>query len=259
MRDPEILAQCLVEGDAARVGRFRRLRRKALLLSAGVEAMLLAALLLAPLATPSTLSRRLDWTPMPPFGRSPRAAKPAPHPHNDPVRRPPPQNVRLFQQPYIPTSAPRANDPAADEIVSTLGVESGEKGAGDPNGVPFGTDSPIRIPAPGPVKPPDQHPRVLHLSHLDAALLDHRVMPVYPPLAVQARQEGEVKMHAIIATDGSIKSLEVVSGGLLFIQAARDAGLQWRYKPTLLNGQPVEVDSYITVIFRLDRSERSDN
>jgi protein TonB len=253
MRDSEILSQCLVEGDAARVGRSRRLSRKALLLSVGVEAMLLAALLLAPLAMPSTLPRHLDWTPMPPFGRSPRAANLAPHPHNDPVRRHPTQNVMWFQPPYIPASAPRPNVPAAEEIDSTLGLGNGEEGPGDPNGVPFGIDPPMGKPAPAPLKPSAHGPRVVHLSHLDAALLDHRVLPVYPPLAVQARQEGEVKMHAIIATDGTIKSLEVVSGGLLFIQAARDAVLQWRYKPTLLNGQPVEVDTYITVIFHLER------
>ena len=91
------------------------------------------------------------------------------------------------------------------------------------------------------------------MSQIDTALLTVRVMPVYPPLAVQTRQEGEVKLHAIIATDGSIESLEVVSGGPLFIQAARDAVRQWRYKPALLNGRPVEVDTFITVIFHLER------
>ncbi len=88
---------------------------------------------------------------------------------------------------------------------------------------------------------------------MDPASLIHHVMPVYPPLAAQTRTEGEVKLHAIIAIDGTIQSLEVVSGPPLLIQAARDAVRQWRYKPAVLNGQPVEVDTFINVIFRLER------
>ena len=60
-----------------------------------------------------------------------------------------------------------------------------------------------------------------------------------------------MELHAVIATDGSVQSLEVVSGDPLFVSSALDAVRQWRYRPTYLNGQPVEIDTYITVIYTL--------
>jgi protein TonB len=70
-------------------------------------------------------------------------------------------------------------------------------------------------------------------------------------LALQLRQSGTVVLHAIISRDGRINALEVVSGSPFFVQAALDAVRQWRYRPTMLNGEPVEVDTTITVIFQL--------
>ncbi|MGC2526506.1 MAG: energy transducer TonB, partial [Candidatus Acidiferrum sp.] len=64
-------------------------------------------------------------------------------------------------------------------------------------------------------------------------------------------KEGQVELHAIISTDGTIRSLQVVSGDPLFLRSAIDAVGQWRYRPTVLNGQPVEIDTYITVIYSL--------
>jgi protein TonB len=82
-------------------------------------------------------------------------------------------------------------------------------------------------------------------------MLVRRIEPVYPHIAIQLHREGRVELHAIIATDGSIQSLEVVSGDPLLIRSALDAVREWRYRPTLLNGQPVEVDTYITVVYTL--------
>jgi TonB family protein len=82
-------------------------------------------------------------------------------------------------------------------------------------------------------------------------MLTHRVEPQYPPLARQIHREGQVELHAIIATDGSIQFLQVVSGDQLFLQSAIDAVSQWRYRPTSLGGQPVEIETYITVIYTL--------
>ena len=62
-----------------------------------------------------------------------------------------------------------------------------------------------------------------------------------------------MELRAIIATDGTIQSLQVVSGDALFLQSALDAVRQWRYHPTILNGQPVEIETYITVIYTLQR------
>lgn len=78
-----------------------------------------------------------------------------------------------------------------------------------------------------------------------------RVEPQYPVLARQIRLEGTVQIRAIIARDGSVQSLEVLSGHLLLAKAARDAILQWRYRPTLLRGQPIEVETLVTVRFKM--------
>ena len=82
-------------------------------------------------------------------------------------------------------------------------------------------------------------------------MLMRRIEPLYPKLAIQIHREGRVELHAIIATDGTIQSLQVVSGDPLFLQSALDAVRQWRYHPTILNGQPVEIDTHITVIYSL--------
>jgi protein TonB len=84
-------------------------------------------------------------------------------------------------------------------------------------------------------------------------MLINRVTPVYPPLARQTRISGTVRLHALIAKDGTVQQLEVMSGHPLLVQAALDAVKQWRYRPTLLNGEPVEVDTTIDVIFTLNQ------
>lgn len=65
------------------------------------------------------------------------------------------------------------------------------------------------------------------------------------------RRGGRVELRAIIATNGTIQSLEVISGDPLFYASALEAVRQWRYRPTILNGQAVEVDTIISVIYRL--------
>ncbi len=82
-------------------------------------------------------------------------------------------------------------------------------------------------------------------------MLTHRVEPIYPALAKQIHKEGRVELHAIIGTDGKIQSLEIVSGDPLLVRSAAEAVQQWRYKPAILNGQPVEIDTYITVIYTM--------
>jgi len=82
-------------------------------------------------------------------------------------------------------------------------------------------------------------------------LLVHRVEPTYPPLARSARVQGEVILSAIISASGEIENLQLVSGHPMLVPAALTAVRQWRYKPYLLNGQPTEVETTITVIFTL--------
>lgn len=81
--------------------------------------------------------------------------------------------------------------------------------------------------------------------------LIRKVQPSYPPLAKTARIQGQVILHALISKQGNIENLEVVSGHPMLVQSALDAVRQWKYKPYFLNGEPVAVDTTITVNFNL--------
>jgi periplasmic protein TonB len=90
------------------------------------------------------------------------------------------------------------------------------------------------------------------VSQLTEAQVLNRVEPAYPRIAVASGVQGQVRLHAIIARDGTIQSLNVISGHPLLAGAALDAVRQWRYRPYLLNGEAVEVETFITVNFRKD-------
>jgi TonB family protein len=84
-----------------------------------------------------------------------------------------------------------------------------------------------------------------------AAKLVSQPQPEYPPLARETRIEGNVILHVIIGVDGAVKEVAVESGHPLLVQSALDAVRQWHYRPTLLNGKPAEVDTTVTVTFKL--------
>jgi protein TonB len=88
-------------------------------------------------------------------------------------------------------------------------------------------------------------------GNVQSAALVRQVQPIYPQIARTAHISGTVVLHAIIAKDGTIQELQYVSGPPLLMRAAMDAVREWRYKPTLLNGEPVEVDTTISVVFTL--------
>jgi protein TonB len=104
-------------------------------------------------------------------------------------------------------------------------------------------------------KTPESTPikRIRVASRVAEANLIHDVAPQYPPEAGRARVEGTVVLMAVIGKDGSVQDVRVESGLPLLAQAAIDAVKQWRYRPYLLNGEPVEVDSRITINFTLSR------
>ena len=110
-----------------------------------------------------------------------------------------------------------------------------------PDGPPIGGDS--SRPQPGPTKPN-------RISVLSEGRLLYRVEPVYPHAATVIHLQGVVKLHALIAKDGTVQSLNVISGHPLLAAAALDAVRQWRYRPYILNGEPVEVETFITVTFK---------
>ena len=110
---------------------------------------------------------------------------------------------------------------------------------------------PPRRPPPPPVKKKAAPKRIRVGGNVAKARLLRQVRPQYPPLARQARIQGTVKLSAVIAKDGTIQKLEVTNGHPLLVPAALAAVKQWRYKPTLLNGEAVEVLTNIDVNFTL--------
>ncbi len=92
-------------------------------------------------------------------------------------------------------------------------------------------------------------------GNVQAAMLTKRVEPVYPPAAIEARVMGIVKLSVIISPEGKVQQIQVESGHPLFVPAAIEAVKQWEYKPTLLNGKPVEVVTVVEVVFDLPASQ----
>jgi periplasmic protein TonB len=153
-----------------------------------------------------------------------------------------------------PTHIPRAilnlNEtavpPAPD--LGAPGVPGGTGLPGTSNFVLFGL-------GPGtnsmPILSPPPVVRPVRVSHMMEGNLIHRVQPEYPTLAREARIQGTVVLRAIINRDGRIENLQVLSGHPMLVPAAIEAVRRWRYRPYLLNDQPVEVETQITVNFTL--------
>jgi protein TonB len=102
------------------------------------------------------------------------------------------------------------------------------------------------------VSPPisDESSKPAAVSQLSPGALIYKVNPQYPATARNARVQGSVVMRAVIGTDGSIQQLELIKGNPLLVNAAMDAAKKWRYRPTLLDGKPVEVETTITISFK---------
>ncbi|MBZ5665550.1 MAG: TonB family protein [Acidobacteriia bacterium] len=120
-------------------------------------------------------------------------------------------------------------------------------GHGPRDAVPYGLGS--NIPVVIPTHP--TVPKPLIVSNLGEGSLVHRVQPAYPPLARQARVQGTVELRAIISKSGTIENLVVVRGHPMLAGAAVEAVRQWRYRPYLLNNEPVEVETEVVVNFVL--------
>jgi periplasmic protein TonB len=143
-----------------------------------------------------------------------------------------------------------------DEAPPPMPVTGGVVG-GVPGGVPGGSAGGVigsilsatagAVPKFQPVVPQ----RIRISQGVTRGLLIHRVEPAYPPLARAARVQGDVVLSAVIDVNGQIQNLTLVSGHPMLVPAAISAVREWRYKPYLLNGQPVEVETTITVIFSL--------
>jgi len=162
------------------------------------------------------------------------------------------QAGKLVAPKAIPKEVKIIKEEAEPPDMGNVGVTGGVPG-GVPGGQAGGVIGGIIGGVVGGPPPPKPKTRTVVGGNVMAARIINRVQPVYPPLARQTRIQGTVKLHAIIAKDGTIQNLEVIAGHPLLVQAALDAVRQWRYQPTLLNGEPVEVDTTIDVIFSLNQ------
>ena len=163
-----------------------------------------------------------------------------------------PQQFNVLTQPkVIPDKVAIIDEPQT--ISGVVGsISTGAFGGGVLGSIVANVPIVAPPPPPPPVKkaPPK---RIRVGGSVQQARMLRRVNPVYPPLAKSARIQGTVQLSAIIGKDGRIAELTVVEGHPMLIQAALGAVQQWQYKPTLLNGIPVEVATQINVVFTLGR------
>jgi periplasmic protein TonB len=157
----------------------------------------------------------------------------------------------------VPKQVASVNDlkelPPPSEVAGVVGGVPGGVPGGVLGGVIGGVPSIAPPPPPPKAEPskPAGPTRVRMGGNVQEAKLVHEVEPDYPMLARQARIQGVVRLQAIIAKDGSVQNLSLLSGQPLLVPAAISAVRQWVYKPTYLNGVPVEVLTEVDVKFSL--------
>ena len=155
-------------------------------------------------------------------------------------------NGQLRTPTKIPQKVQMIKEDEAPPAMASSGVVGGVPGGipgGQMGGVIGGIISSTPVAVPKVAMPTRQ--RVS--SGVISGLLIRRVNPAYPPLARQARIQGQVLLRAQISKEGAIENLQLISGHPMLVQSALDAVKQWKYKPYLLNGEPVEVDTEIQV------------
>lgn len=210
-------------------------------LSAIVQFAIVGILILIPLIYTEALPKGMLST----FLVAP-APPPPPPPPAAPVKTVRPRIIqpqRMVAPTVIPKKIEIVKEAAPD--VSMGEASFGVAGGTGPLG--GGISSVVAPPPPKPVTPA----RIRVGGNVQSAMLVRQVQPVYPQIARTAHISGTVVLHAVIAKDGTIQELQYVSGPPLLMRAAMDAVREWRYKPTLLNGEPVEVDTTISVVFTL--------
>ena len=151
----------------------------------------------------------------------------------------------------IPDKIVKIVEDTPPPTVAVSGVVGGVPG-GVPGGTPGGVIGSVisNIPVPVPKLAPP--PAVIRVSSgVEQGMLIRKIAPSYPPLARQARVQGTVTLEAMIGKDGTIEDLKIVSGHPMLAGSAVEAVKQWKYKPYLLNGSPVEVQTEIMVIYSL--------
>jgi periplasmic protein TonB len=221
-----------------------------------LEVALIGMLVLVPLiyteALPRTTLSGMLLAPSPP----PAAPLPRVNTTIRPIRRISPRELLTTPVKVPKIIAVIRDDPeVVSEVPDTgvVGVVPGSLSGGTgqfPYGIgPIGPPPPTR---PITDTPKPKLTRIRIGGQVEAAKLILQVKPDYPPLAKMARIQGVVRLEAVISKEGTIQNLRVLAGHPLLVNAAMDAVKRWRYQPTLLNGDPVEVVTEIDVSFALE-------
>jgi protein TonB len=224
------------------------------LVSLGVQSAIVAIGILAPLLYTNNLPFvQLTSPPTVPLAPRPPAAAKAVQRSSAITA----TSSQVFVPPRIPETIAVIHD-APGEIAAPpgdLGVPGGmgSPPQGDALAQLLDRGKPIVPPVRAEIKQAPKPPRQISVSEgVQAAMLIRKVLPVYPRIAIQARVSGTVQLIGIIGKDGTIQNLRVIGGPALLVNAALDAVKQWAYRPTLLNGEPVEVICPISVTFTLN-------
>jgi protein TonB len=228
-------------------GRIRTGSRAWMIAALALNSSILLALILVPLINPEALPRQafafLMAIPPPPTAAPPAAPHPAVHADS--------ATSQALENPYaapprIPNTIAMISDtgPAPSNPIGNMddgsGVPGGDRGL-------FRTQPAPRVVHPAPAGP------VRISSGVAASTVLYKMLPVYPAIAKAAGVQGTVVLAATISKAGTIENLRVVSGPAMLQQAALDAVQGWRYRPFLLNGEPVAVETTVNVVFNLQR------
>ena len=234
-------------------GRLRTKRGATTLMSFVLQVLLVGVLILIPLIYTEALPKQQLMSFL--------VAPPPPPPPPPPPAAVPIKVVKQIQsdlnngQLRTPTKIPEKVQMIKEEEAPPPTMASGGVVGGVPGGVPGGqmggviggiiSSTPVAVPK---VATPQ---RVRVSQGVSNGLLIRKVQPAYPPLARQARIQGQVLLQAQISKDGTIENLQLISGHPMLAPAAIEAVKQWRYKPYMLNGEPVAVDTQVVVNFTL--------
>jgi protein TonB len=224
-------------------GRIRTRSRGWMIAACAFNGSILLALVLIPLIYPEALPRMamafLMEVPVPPAPEP----KPVARVEHANLVQPQIRNGQIFAPPAIPRNPYIADRPETLANVNVATMDTDSSGPGGSN--PFGSQSNhpvVREQVRGPV-------RVSGL--VVEGMLVEKTMPVYPAIARASGTQGTVVLQATISRNGTIENLRVASGPAMLQQAALDAVKRWRYRPYLLSGEPVEVETTVNVVFKL--------
>jgi len=217
------------------------------LASFSMQALALSTLLLVPLVVVQG-PPKLRWLDSSVFSPPAAPAPPSPPGVRHPLRGSEIRDGHVFSPPAIPLTISPIDDRRVEAAPDVSGIRVPDGTGRGETGVWQSVGDAV-APAPPAPKPASTQP--LRLSHWAEGNLIYRVQPVYPILAREARIQGEVELRAIISKTGTIQNLTVLRGHAMLVPAAVEAVKQWRYRPYLLNNEPIEVETDVTVNFML--------